>query len=218
MDTEGQAAARELRRRVGDELRALVDALLARQTSAEGLAAALALLESARAQLDGPPESPYNAAPDYWEGGSPAGWEAYMDMTMFGGRVNPLGMPMPLELGRDDEGRAYAEGVVRLGRPYLGGPGMVHGGYVAGLIDHVFGAALHAGDSRALTATLTVRFVAPTPLGRDLRLRAWFEAPRGRRLHGRATCHAGDLLTAEAEGLFLLVDMDDVAARVASGR
>lgn len=204
-----------LRRLLGDELRGVVDDLLSCRTPAGDLTEALDLVRAARARLRGPQGAPHPHRPDYWSAASAPSWDAYMDTTMFGGRVNPLGMPMPLELGRDDEGRAYAEGVVRLGRAYLGGPGMVHGGYVAALVDHVFGAALHAGDTRAVTATLQIRFVEPTPIGRDLRFRAWFEQPSGRRLHGRATCHDGDVCTAEAEGLFLLVDMGDMAARVA---
>lgn len=200
----------ELRRRVGDELRGVIDDLLCHRTPTEGLEEAVGLLEQVRRALDGPPAPPYNAVPDYWTG-SAASWGSYLDMTMFGGGVNPLGMPMTPDYGRDEAGRPYAEGTVRLGRAYLGGPDMVHGGYVAGLLDHMFGLALHAGPMVAVTATLTVRYVAPTPIDEDLRLRAWFEPARGRRVVGRATCHHGEVLTAEAEGLFLTVDMVKMA-------
>jgi acyl-coenzyme A thioesterase PaaI-like protein len=206
-----------LKRRVGAQVREVIDALLTRQASAQGLERAAALLEEARRSLDGPLAPAYNADPGYWRGeqGEQA-WGSYLDMTMFGGGVNPLGMPMELRYGLDGEGRPFAEGSVRLGRPYLGGPDMVHGGYVAGLLDHMFGLALHAGPVVAVTARLTVRFVAPTPVERRLRLRAWFEPSSGRRVRGRATCHAGDVLTAEAEGIFVRVDMADMAARNAA--
>lgn len=206
-----------LKRRLGNELRSVIDALLTRQASPAGLEQALTLLEDARRSLAGPPAPAYNADPDYWSGAAREGaWGSYLDMTMFGGGVNPLGMPMDIHYGVDAGGQAFAEGTVRLGRPYLGGPGMVHGGYVAGLLDHMFGLALHAGPLVAVTATLKVRYVAPTPVERDLRLRAWFEPAPGRRVTGRATCHAGDLLTAEAVGLFVRVDMTEMAARNAS--
>ncbi len=206
-----------LRRRVGDELRAVIDTLLSHQAPRAGLDEALALLQEARHALEGPVLDAFNAAPDYWSGGSdrPARWDAYMDMTMFGGRVNPLGMPMPLQCGLDTNGQPWAEGVVRLGRAYLGGPNMVHGGYVAGLIDHMFGAAMHASPVVAVTASLTVRYLSPTPVDQELRLRAWFERAQGRRLHGRATCHAGEVCTAEAEALFMRVDMRSIAERMA---
>jgi acyl-coenzyme A thioesterase PaaI-like protein len=205
-----------LRRSLGDELRAVIDALLSRQSSPGGLRRALALVTEAGRALDGPPAPAYNEAPGYWSGGDDRAWGSYLDMTVFGGGINPLGMPMSPVYGLDQEGRPYAEAVVRLGRPYLGGPHMVHGGYVAGLLDHMFGLALHAGPVVAVTATLTVRYVAPTPVHRDLRLRAWFEPAGGRRLTGRATCHDGDVLTAEAEGLFLGVDMIEMARRNAA--
>lgn len=203
-----------LKRRLGDELRGVTDALLSHQVSAEGLEQALELLGRARRALDGPPAPAYNASPDYWRGGDKA-WGSYLDMSMFGGRVNPLGVPMDQRFGHDGEGRPFAEGTVRLGRAFLGGPDMVHGGYVAGLLDHMFGMALHAGPLTAVTATLTVRYVSPTPVDRELRLRAWFEPTEGRRLRGRATCHHGDVLTAEAEGLFLRVDLLEMANRTA---
>jgi len=205
-----------LKRRLGDELRAVIDALLSHQVPPEGLERALGLLGDARHALDGPPAPAYNASLEYWRGGEQA-WGSYLDMTVFGGGVNPLGMPMVHHYGHDPEGRPFAEGTVRLGRPFLGGPGMVHGGYVAGLLDHMFGMAMHAGPVSAVTATLTVRYVAPTPIDRELRLRAWLDSTAGRRLRGRATCHAGDVLTAEAEGLFLRVDMVEMASRNAQG-
>jgi acyl-CoA thioesterase FadM len=87
---------------------------------------------------------------------------------------------------------------------------------VAGILDHMFGLALHAGPLVAVTATLTIRYVAPTPVDRPLRLRAWFERSEGRRVVGRATCHDGDVLTAEAEGLFLKVDMVAMSRQTAT--
>ncbi len=205
-----------LRRHVGDAVRGVIDTLLRSEASPAGLAQALELLAQARAVLEGPPAPPYNAVPGYWTGAR--SWGTYLDMSMFGGGINPLGIPMDPVYGHDPQGRPYAEGTVTLGRPYLGGPDMVHGGYVAGLLDHMFGLALHAGPLVAVTATLTIRFVSPTPIERPLRLRAWFEPSTGRRLTGKATCHDGDVLTAEAEGLFLKVDMVAMAARNATGR
>ena len=214
---EARAAADEallLRRQAGDELRAVIDALLSRWTPAAGVDEAIGHLRAARRALVGDDGTPYPESPGMWVDGTHSGWTTYIDASVFGGGINPLGMPMRMERGFDERGHMYAEGVVRLGRAYEGGPGMVHGGYVAGLIDHMFGAAMHSEDVTAVTATLTVRFVAPTPVHEDLRLRAWFEPRRGRRLLGRATCHHGEVLTAEAEGLFINVDMGDMARRV----
>lgn len=199
---------------MGDELRAVIDTMLSRRAPEQSLADALTALRQAREALVGPEDSPHPVAPELWEGGTHSGWQSYIDSSVFGGGINPLGMPMELTIGTDDEGLSYAEGVVQLGRAYEGGPGMVHGGYVAGLLDHVFGAAMHGTLAPAVTAILTIRFVAPTPVHRDLRIRAWFEPPNGRRLRGYATCHAGEVLTAEADGVFVSVDMAHMAERV----
>lgn len=212
--SDGRPDTSHLRRQVSDELRAVIDTLLAHDAPADELREALRLLAEARHHLSGPELAVYNAA-EARRNRAVDGWDQYLDLTMFGGLTNPLGMPMPIELGTDGEGRAYAQGVVRLGRAYVGGPGMVHGGYVAALIDHIFGAALHAANVLAVTATLTVRYREPTPIDRDLRLRAVFDEPRGRRLHGTATCHCAEVCTAEAEGLFLLVDIAAMEERAA---
>lgn len=202
-----------LRRQLGDQLRLCIDLLLTRQPSSEQLAQALEKLRETAEALDGPPAPAYNASPSYW-GGDEKAWGSYLDMTMFGGGINPLGVPMSdLAYGHDEWDRPFAEGTVRLGRAYLGGPNMVHGGYVAGLLDHMFGLAMHAGPLVAVTGTLTIRYLAPTPVERDLHLHAWFERAEGRRLVGRATIHDGDTCTAEAEGLFVAVDMLEMAER-----
>ena len=55
-----------------------------------------------------------------------------------------------------------------------------------------------------MTARLTVHYRRPTPLFRELRFRAWVERVEGRRDHeSRARCGHDDVLTAEAEGIFV---------------
>jgi acyl-CoA thioesterase FadM len=94
----------------------------------------------------------------------------------------------------------------------------VHGGYVAGLFDDVLGGtqALIEGPT-GLTGTLTVRYRSLTPLDTDLVFLGWVDHARGRRILSKATCHAGDVLTAEAEALFVRVDLDAMA-RLAARR
>lgn len=206
----------ELRRAVGDELRSLTEALCERDAPDTGLAAALEALRAARSHLDGPPRASYNGDDAYWSDTSGASWQGYVDWTPFGGGANPLGQPAAIEHGRDGDGRPRAVARVRLGQAYQGGPGMVHGGYVAGLLDHVFGLAMHAGGLRGVTAALEVRYLTPTPIRTELAFEAVFEPPSGRRLVGRATCRAGETLTAEAVGRFVTVDMVAMSEQVRS--
>ena len=59
-----------------------------------------------------------------------------------------------------------------------------------------------------------MRYRNVTPIERELRFEAWIAEDRGRRLVIHASCHAGDLLTADAKGLFVRVDFDEVRRRM----
>ena len=87
-----------------------------------------------------------------------------------------------------------------------------------GLFDDMLGAAQRLSGSRGMTARLTVRYRALTPIETELVLRAVGGERRGRRVTCTATCHAGDLLTPEAEALFIRVDFTEVQTRMAARR
>jgi acyl-CoA thioesterase FadM len=65
-----------------------------------------------------------------------------------------------------------------------------------------------------VTAILTVRYRHLTPVEEDLRFEGWLADQRARRLVAKATCHAGDTLTADAEGVFVRVDFAEVQERM----
>jgi acyl-coenzyme A thioesterase PaaI-like protein len=82
----------------------------------------------------------------------------------------------------------------------------VHGGYVAGAFDEVLGWACAKSGNPAVTGKLTVRYRHPTPLNVPVEFRAAWPRVAGKRVHVHATLTAGDDVTAEADGLFVLVD------------
>jgi acyl-coenzyme A thioesterase PaaI-like protein len=134
--------------------------------------------------------------------------------ALFRGRSNPMAPPIVSEVVRRDDGTEIVEGRVTVGRRYEGPPNGVHGGYVAGLFDDVLGAAQSLIDGPSgLTGTLHVRYRNVTPLDTELVFHAWIDHVSGRRIKAAATCHAGDVLTAEAEALFVRVDMKAMAQR-----
>ena len=59
-----------------------------------------------------------------------------------------------------------------------------------------------------MTGRLIVHYRSPTPLDRELRFEAWVERVDGRKIITRGELFAGDLLCAEAEGLFVSVDRE----------
>jgi hypothetical protein len=103
--------------------------------------------------------------------------------------------------------RGDAKGIagrVTFGRFYLGGNGAVHGGALPLLFDDVLGHLANTGGrSRSRTAYLHVDYRSIAPVGAELALSAWFESEEGRKRLLRGTIRYGDVLCAEAEGLFV---------------
>jgi hypothetical protein len=108
----------------------------------------------------------------------------------------------PLVIDREDT--QTIDGHVTIGRFYLGANGAVHGGALPLVFDDLLGRLANSGDrSPCRTAYLNVDFRSITPIERELQVRAWFEHEEGRKRYLRGTVHAGDVLCAEASGLFV---------------
>jgi acyl-coenzyme A thioesterase PaaI-like protein len=203
--------------RLADELRGAIEELSSVAHDPERVAQAVEMAAELRTLLDG------ERAPRWYE----TAWEngvlnhenaaAFENQSLFRGAWNPLAPPMDIQMVDDEDGRRI-EGRVRLGLAYEGPPHGVHGGYVAGMFDEVLGATQRMMDKPGVTATLTVKYRHITPIEEDLFLRAWITEDVGRRITAKATCHAGDTLTAEAEGLFIKVDFTEVQERMAARR
>lgn len=119
------------------------------------------------------------------------------------GRCNPIAPAVDMSL-LDGEVRGRA----RLGQAYEGPPGRVHGGWVCGLLDQVLGFACVAAGHPGFTATLTVQLREATPLDSELELVGLVTEVAGRRIKAWGAIHAGGVLTAEAEGLFIAIPPD----------
>jgi acyl-coenzyme A thioesterase PaaI-like protein len=120
------------------------------------------------------------------------------------GEHNPIAPPVKVVI---EDGTV--RGSVRLGHPYEGPPGYVHGAVVAGIFDILLGLANIASGNPGMTGTLTIRYLQPTPLHADLTFDAMTKRVDGRKIHTTGTCRADDTLCAEAEGVFV---------RIGSGR
>jgi acyl-coenzyme A thioesterase PaaI-like protein len=127
------------------------------------------------------------------------------------GRYSPLAPPVELSV----EG-SHVVGVVTFASAYEGPPGSVHGGIVAGVYDQLLAFANIVGGVPGPTASLSVQYRRPTPLGVELRFEAWTERAEGRKVWARGTCHVGGEQVSEAEGLFICVDAAQ-AARIWPG-
>ena len=181
---------------LGTALRELVDAAVRTEVSVDELAAATAearaLTERLRAEGRGLHDIATVDDPEIGER-----W--YSPVYGPGNPVAP-----PLVATDTPDGRAT--GRATLGKPHEGPPGLVHGGVVATLLDHVLARAVRAAGRGGLTATLTVTFRRPVQLGVPLLATAELTGQDGRRTTASARLVAEDdpgTTLAEAEGLFV---------------
>jgi acyl-coenzyme A thioesterase PaaI-like protein len=134
------------------------------------------------------------------------------ERSPFMGHANPVAPPMQVVFTKD-----AIEATVTLGLLFEGPPGCVHGGFVAAMFDEVLGAAqVHSGKA-GMTGRLTVHYRSPTPLHEELRLAARLVRVEGRKILCTATLHAGDRLCADAEGLFVTINLDKMRAMLEAG-
>ena len=129
------------------------------------------------------------------------------------GPGSPVAPPMVVA---DLPAEGRCEGRVTVGKQHEGPPGLVHGGVVATLLDHVLARSARAAGHGGLTATLTVTYRRPVPLGVPLLVIGQFGSVDGRRATATARLVAADAPgTTLAEGEALLVALRaDRAAEV----
>ena len=116
------------------------------------------------------------------------------------GAANPMGIAIVVRREGDE-----AVARVTLGAAFEGAPGRAHGGIVAAVFDDTMGFVLAMQGTPAFTGRLTVSYLAPTPIGVELELRARLRERSGRKLwiDGDAW-HDGERI-ASAEGLFISI-------------
>jgi acyl-coenzyme A thioesterase PaaI-like protein len=210
-----KTAAEEL----SSEIRAIIEALAVRELRLEDLTEAKQMAQAIRRNLEAhPPRTRWYDADEEVTPFSRRAMEAYLQQSPVRGRLNPIAPPLDLETRERPDGSRMVVGRGRLGLRYEGPPHGVHGGWVAALLDELLGSAQNLARAPGMTAILTVRYRQLTPVDEDLRLEAWVAEQRARRLVAKATCHAGDTLTAEAEGIFMRVDFGEVEERMRGRR
>jgi acyl-coenzyme A thioesterase PaaI-like protein len=136
-------------------------------------------------------------------GYNPRGHGDYLPRSPIVGEASPLSPGFDWELFDRGEGFVGVEAWGTFGAAYEGPPGFVHGGWVACAFDEVLGIANISSGNPGMTGRLIVHYRRPTPLFREIRVRAWVDRLEGRRIMSRAEMYDGDTLTAEAEGLFV---------------
>ena len=133
-------------------------------------------------------------------------------MSLVGGRSHPAAPQLTLDPTPDG-----AVGDVIIGPVFQGGPGLVHGGILALLIDHAMGHVANRLAGPAMTVRLTLRYRRPTPLGVPLTVAARLDRVDGRRLHLSASITAHGQVTVAADAIFLRLTRDNLKRVFAPG-
>ena len=141
------------------------------------------------------------------------GMEDFLDRSPITGQANPLAPPAVLR--RDMEARRVT-GEVSFGAAFEGAPGIVHGGFVAALLDEALGMATIFSGSTGMTVELVTRYRSHTPVATPLRLEARLVSTEGRRIRTAGELLCGEDVIVEASGLFIAVDSGKFAALAAA--
>ncbi len=186
--------------RVADALRDVLHRMVQTSAPDDVIDAAAADLERAAARFgDHTSASMYEGFAEAANAGAPF---AFFDHSPMLGRANPLAPPIELWLDGD-----HIAGRANFGAAYEGPPGCVHGGYVAAAFDEVLGSTQSLSGSPGMTARLTVNYRKPTPLQTDLRFVGRLVGVEGRKIFTTGELWAGEVLCAEAAGLFVSMEM-----------
>ena len=187
------------RHRIADEVRGIIDRLVGLDVTAVG-EGELASLESAAGDL----RRRLEALPDCRAHGSLSAqgppFGTLVERSPVSGRSNALAMPLEYDFD-DENGITHATAV--FSTAYEGPPGGVHGGYVAAAFDELLGVAQMITGLAGFTGTLTVRYHELTPVGQRIDYTAGTNGRDGRKITMWARATAGDVLVAEAEGIFI---------------
>ena len=99
-------------------------------------------------------------------------------------------------------------GTVTFGQAFEGPPGHVHGGWVAGVLDHLMGMTHVRTGYPGMTGGLSVRYLKPTPLNQVIQVSAEARELDDKRTEVKAAMRCGDTTTATAEAIFVRVDRE----------
>jgi acyl-coenzyme A thioesterase PaaI-like protein len=186
------------RRELGEALRRLLDVVVETGAGPGELSAATAAITGLTARLEGC--SAVRA--DHAVGA--ASYRAHMSLV--GGLSHPIAPQLAMEM---NDGGGTGEVVV--GPLFQGGPGLVHGGIIALLIDHAMGCVAARPGRPAMTVKLGLRYRKPTPLGVPLTVSVKLDRVDGRQLHLSGSIVAEGEVTVEAEGVFLVLTARNLA-------
>ena len=125
------------------------------------------------------------------------------ELVSVGGRRHPCSPEL-----RWQEASNRITGTVKFSQAFEGPPGHVHGGWVAGVLDHLMGMTHVRTGHPGMTGGLSVRYLKPTPLNQLIEISAEATELDVKRTEVKGTMRCGETTTATAEAIFVRVDRE----------
>ena len=125
------------------------------------------------------------------------------ELVSVGGRSHPCSPELHWQ-----EASNRITGTVTFSQAFEGPPGHVHGGWVAGVLDHIMGMTHVRTGHPGMTGGLSVRYLKPTPLNQVIEVSAEARDLDDKRTEVKAAMSCGDATTATAEAIFVRVDRE----------
>ena len=125
------------------------------------------------------------------------------ELVSVGGRSHPCSPEL-----RWQEASNRITGTVKFSQAFEGPPGHVHGGWVAGVLDHLMGMTHVRTGHPGMTGGLSVRYLKPAPLNQVIEVSAQATELDDKRTEVKAEMRFGETTTATAEAIFFRVDRE----------
>ena len=190
----------EARIALAHEMRRGMHLLVGRDPTAAELSEYATLLKIVFDQLDAASPRERSMSQSFTGPMVPADGERFADSLdrPISGNGNPFSVPMTMTRDGDT-----VVSTVILDDGFEGAPGRSHGGVVSAIFDDLFGSIPMLLGKIAFTASLTVEYLAPSPVREPVVFRGWMERIEGKKIFVVGEAHHGEVLVTRASGLFI---------------
>jgi acyl-coenzyme A thioesterase PaaI-like protein len=113
---------------------------------------------------------------------------------------NPMGIPLAITVSGAEAGATITPTAL-----FEGPPNILHGGFVAAMLDALLSTLVQAQDIRAVTVQLDVRFRRAATIGTALILGATIDSIEGRKIKASGWIHSAGETIADADALFITI-------------
>jgi hypothetical protein len=190
----------EVRRDIASSMKSISEQLMRMEATPEQLAGYASELAALSARLGAHEKRDYGAILSRLFQGDASRQDLLdvLDFEILTGRSTALSLPLELWLdGNTVRGKA------NYGLPWQGPPGRVHGGVLSLTMDILLAKTQDFFHNLGMTGTLSLRYLAATPLQTDITLEANVVRIEGRKLYNEGRVLVGDKVAVEASGVWI---------------